>query len=580
MTTSRLAAPLALLASLLVLSPAAEAAKDETELISVQPPAAGGAGADGVSFDPVLSADGRYVAFESNADNLSSEDNDAFRDAFLRDTLTGTITLLSRRSAAESGTGGNEVSEVHAISANGRYVAFTSGADNLSTGDDNAHVNVFVRDTVTATTILVSRQSAADGGDGGDGQSAFASMSADGRYVAFESSASNLAADDDNGERDIFVRDLQTNATALVSRRSALSGNGPANDSSSGAAMSADGRYVAFESSADNLSTIDDNTVFNVFVRDLQTGSVRMVSRRSAGGPTGGDGGNGDSRRPALSADGRYVAFDSEANNLSDEDTNAVIGVFVRDLELDTTTLASRQGGGGAGADGDSRDAVLSSDARLLAFSSEADNLSNDDNGNARDVFVRDLQTGALALASRQSASDGGVGGNDDSGGAAFSGDGRYLGFSSGADNLSTLDSDGVFDVFRRDLLGPGGGPGLGPEGPGGAPGADITRPKLTKLSLSRKRFTRGRATRLRFKLSEAADVRIEVRRRKGGRYRKIGALKKNNRDAGRNSIRVAGRLRGKALNPGSFRFVVTAIDDAGNRSLPKKPRFRIVPRG
>ncbi len=304
MTTSRLAAPLALLASLLVLSPAAEAAKDETELISVQPPAAGGAGADGVSFDPVLSADGRYVAFESNADNLSSEDNDAFRDAFLRDTLTDAITLISRQSAAEGGTGGNEVSEVHAISANGRYVAFTSGADNLSTGDDNAHVNVFVRDTVTATSILVSRQSAADGGDGGDGQSAFGSMSADGRYVAFESSASNLAADDDNGERDIFVRDLQTNATALVSRRSALSGNGPANDSSSGAAMSADGHYVAFESSADNLSTIDDNTVFNVFVRDLETGSVRMVSRRSAGGPDGGDGGNGDSRRPALSATG------------------------------------------------------------------------------------------------------------------------------------------------------------------------------------------------------------------------------------------------------------------------------------
>ena len=438
-----------------------------------------------------------------------------------------------------------------------------------------------MRDTVTATTILVSRQSASDGGDGGDAQSAFASMSADGRYVAFESSASNLAADDDNGERDIFVRDLQTNATTLVSRRSALSGNGPANDGSFDAAISADGRYVAFESSADNLSTIDDNAVFNVFVRDLQSGSVRLVSRRSAGGPSGGDGGNGDSRRPALSADGRYVAFDSEANNLSDEDDNSVIGVFVRDLELDTTTLGSRQSGGAAGADGDSRDAVLSSDARLLAFSSEADNLSTDDNGNAGDVFVRDLQTGALVLASRESTADGGAGGNDDSGGAAFSGDGRYLGFHSGADNLSALDSDGgVWDVFRRDLTGPGGGPGLGPGGAGATPGTDTNRPKISKLSLSRKRFARGRTTRLRFKLSEAADVRIEVRRRRGGRYRKIGTLKKKDRDAGRNSIRFAGRLRGKALNPGRFLFVVTAVDDAGNRSLPKKPRFKIVPRG
>ena len=99
---------------------------DETELISIQPTEAGGLGADGVSFDPVLSADGRYVAFESNAANLSSEDNDAFRDVFLRDTQTGAVTLVSRRSAAEGGTGGNEVSEVNGMSADGRYVAFSS----------------------------------------------------------------------------------------------------------------------------------------------------------------------------------------------------------------------------------------------------------------------------------------------------------------------------------------------------------------------------------------------------------------------------------------------------------------------
>ena len=571
MTGTRQATYLALIASLLAASPAAHAATGDTELISVQPPGAGGLGADGVSFDPVLSADGRYVAFESNAANLSGEDNDAFRDVFLRDTQNGAITLVSRRSAAEGGTGGNEVSELNAMSADGRYISFSSDADNLSTADDNAHFNVFVRDTLTATTILVSRQSAGDGGDGADGQSVYGSMSADGRYVAFESSASNLAADDDNGARDIFVRDLQTNATTLVSRRSALSGNGPASGSSFNAAISADGRYVAFESGADNLSTIDDNAVFNVFVRDLQTGSLRLVSRRSAGGPSGGDGGNGDSRRPTLSADGRYVAFDSEADNLSDEDDNAVTGVFVRDLEQDSTTLASRQSGAGAAADGDSEDAVLSPDGRLLAFESEADNLSSDDNGNARDVFVRDLQTGAIALASRDGAA--GAGGDDDSGGPAFSGDGRYLGFHSGANNLSALDSEDLFDVFRRDLFGPGGLPG----DPGGAPGADTTRPKLSKLSLSRTRIARGHATRLRFKLSEAADVRIEIRRRKAGRYRKIGVLKKKNRDAGSNSIRIAARLRGKALKSGHFQFVVTATDDAGNRSLPKKPRFRIV---
>jgi hypothetical protein len=118
MNGSRPAAFLFLIASLLVASPA-EGAIDETELISIQPADAGGLGADGVSFNPVFSADGRYVAFESNAANLSSEDNDAHRDVFMRDTQTGAITLLSRRSAAEGGTGGNDVSEVNAMSADG-----------------------------------------------------------------------------------------------------------------------------------------------------------------------------------------------------------------------------------------------------------------------------------------------------------------------------------------------------------------------------------------------------------------------------------------------------------------------------
>ena len=163
----------------------------------------------------------------------------------------------------------------------------------------------------------------------------------------------------------------------LVSRTSA---GGPADGISGAPSISADGRLVAFESDADNLSPEDDDAVTNIFVRDLDTGTTTLVSRRSAtlAVPPARD----DSRSPSISADGRFVAFESDADNLSPEDDNAVTNIFVRDLQAQTTTLVSRQSvaDGGAGADQNANDPAISADGRHVAFHSFADNLSAEDN--------------------------------------------------------------------------------------------------------------------------------------------------------------------------------------------------------
>ena len=321
------AAVLALVA-LAAWGPPAEAARDELQLISRSPGFAGTAG-DGMSDTPSISADGRFVAFASFADNLSSEDDNAVLNVFVRDTQAATTTLVSRAGGA-SGTGGDGNSYSPSISADGRFVAFASDADNLSSEDNNAAFNVFVRDTQAATTTLVSRAGGASG-TGADAGSLIPSISADGRFVAFYSDADNLSSEDNNAVSNVFVRDTQAATTTLVSRASGASGTG-GDGFSSGPSISADGRFVAFDSGADNLSSEDNNAFNNVFVRDTQAATTTLVSR--AGGPAGA-GADGDSSAlspPSISADGRFVAFDSDADNLSSEDDNAFRNVFRRDV--------------------------------------------------------------------------------------------------------------------------------------------------------------------------------------------------------------------------------------------------------
>src|SRR5207247_1728811 len=242
---------------------------------------AGTGSGNGFSFAPAMSADGRFVAFESLAADLVADDANGDFDVFVRDLKTGTTTMVS---ANRAGTGsGNGGSFAPAISADGRFVAFDSLAGDLVANDTNFNSDVFVRDLHTGTTTLVSVNSA--GTDSGNNGSGLAAVSANARFVAFVSSASDLAGNDTNFNSDVFVRDLKTGTTTLVSVNSAGTDSG--NGFSIDAAISDDGRFVAFGSYAGDLVANDTNGGGDVFVRDLKTGTTTLVSVNRAGTDTG-----------------------------------------------------------------------------------------------------------------------------------------------------------------------------------------------------------------------------------------------------------------------------------------------------
>jgi Tol biopolymer transport system component len=401
-----------------------------TERVSVD---SAGAQGDSYSYDPSISADGRYVAFNSSASSLVAGDTNGTFDIFVRDRLTGQTERVSVDSV---GAQGYSPSFEPSISADGRYVAFNSLASNLVAGDTNGTFDIFVRDRLTGQTERVSVDSV---GAQGDSDSFAPSISADGRYVAFNSSASNLVAGDSNGTHDIFVRDRLTGQTERVSLDSA----GAQGDSLSfEPSISADGRYVAFYSSASNLVAGDSNGTYDVFVRDRVTGQTERVSLDSAGAQ-----GNSDSYAPSISADGRHVAFSSLASNLVAGDTNGALDIFVRDRVTGQTERVSMDS---AGVQGNSHSAVpsISADGRYVAFRSYASNLVAGDTNGALDIFVRDRVTGQTE---RVSVDQAGVQGNSQSLDASISADGRYVAFRSLASNLVAGDTNDAWDIFVRD---------------------------------------------------------------------------------------------------------------------------------
>jgi Tol biopolymer transport system component len=343
-----------------------------------------GALSTGDSFAPSISGDGRFVAFVSSANNLGADGNFLF-DVFIRDTQTATTTLVSRGTGV-TGTIGDDFSLDPSISADGRFVAFESGADNLDLESTDDITDVFVRDTQDATTTLVSRATGVTGTVGA-ADSGRPSISASGRFVSFDSISDDLDLESNDAVSDVFVRDIQDATTTLVSRASTPSvavGDGPSLDGS----ISADGRFVAFESQADNLEP-DGNASTDVFIRDTQAATTALVSR--AGGPADPVGDN-FSLDTSISADGRLVAFRSLATNLDPDSNDAFEDVFVRDTQAATTTLVSRAGGaGGPVADAVSNEPAMSPDGHFVAYSSQADNLDLDSNDSVTDIFRREL---------------------------------------------------------------------------------------------------------------------------------------------------------------------------------------------
>jgi Tol biopolymer transport system component len=460
------------------------AAKDDLILVSRASGARGAAGNDS-SAGPSVSGDGRFVTFQSRADNLNDEDNDAVINVYVRDLGAGTTTLVSRASGP-SGPAANGDSGHAKISTDGRFVAFHSSATNLSANDVNASTDVFVRDLQVGTTTLVSRASGPAGAPS-DGASSEPSISADGRFVAFESDALNLS-DEDAAFVDVFVRDLQTNTTTLVARASAsATADGPAADAPSfRPSISADGRFVAFESDARNLSDDDRDATGDVFVRDLQARTTTLVSRASDA--AGGAATDQAAMWPSISGDGRVVAFASDAANLDENNLN-VKDIFVRDMNAGTTRLVSRASGpAGTPSDGTSVLPSISANGRFIAFESEANTLGNASTPGEH-IYVRDRLANLTALVSRASGAAGAAG-DGESSDAALSGDGGLIAFDSVARNLSGEDSDAFSDVFARDMRG-------APPGSVAVPGSAASGPSLDTVgpSLSARALTRANRT-------------------------------------------------------------------------------------
>jgi Tol biopolymer transport system component len=338
---------------------------------------------DGWSSDAALSGDGRYVAFQSYATNLVAGDTNGLGDIFVHDLVTGATERVNLNSNEGQTTGGGGSWEP-TVSQDGRFVAFWSDATNLDPADTDPIYDIFVRDRTGGTTELIS---VASDETKGNGYSYSPSISGEGRYVAFHSSATNLVAGDNNGRQDVFVRDRTGGTTELVSVSSdEVKGTGDSFNPS----ISADGRYVAFTSSATNLHPLDANTDIDIFVRDRIDGTTVLASVSSAG-----EKGNSSSQYPTISADGRYVSFVSGANNLVTGDTNNASDVFVRDLQQGSTERVSIGDGEEEGNSGTiGYGGGISSDGRYVVFPSDATNLVADDTNSLPDVFRRDRTAG------------------------------------------------------------------------------------------------------------------------------------------------------------------------------------------
>ena len=382
---------------------------------------------------PSISADGRYVVFQSSASNLVAGDTNGVEDVFIYDIETG---QTERVSIASDGSQGDGASGYYtAISADGNYIAFESVSSNLVSGDTNQKRDVFVHNRQTGETIRVSVASDGTQSNGDSGRYGL-SISVDGRYVTFKSYADNLVS---GGRCGVLVHDHQTAQTTCVS----VDSNGTVRNGAE-PSISADGRYVVFEAPGDLLSGGYSSST-DIYVRDLQTSQTVRASVASNGAVA-----DRPSNYPAISPDGRYVAFISRASNLVSGDTNEVEDVFVHDLQTRQTTRVSiaHDGSQASALSGWRRSPAISDGGRYVAFMSSARLVSNDTD-NQSDVYIRDRQTNQTICVSVSNN-----GAHVSTGSSYFismSGDGRRIAFTSTATNLVTGDTNDSADVFVRD---------------------------------------------------------------------------------------------------------------------------------
>ena len=381
------------------------------------------------SRDEDISVDGRKVAFESKATNLDPLDTDLFQDIYVKDLDTGEVTLASvtpgrtRRGKGKGGSPvkGNLYSLRPSLSGDGSRVAFETGSSNLHPDDPIGDFDIYVKDLTTGELLLASVNA---NGTKGNGYSVRPSISDDGTKLVFDSTATNFGSRDGDSNFDVYVKNLVTGDVDLVS---VTSGGVKGNDASFGAVISPDGTKVAFNSLATNLDPADQDGFTDVYVKDLITGALSLASTSDQG--TTGD---GASFAPQLSRDGGVVAFMSRATNLDPADTQPYEDVYAKNLETNDLILVS-SAADGTKANNMSFLGSISANGRVVAFDSIATNLHPADPDSFDDVFLKDLTSGELTLVSTSAQ---GVKGNNHSSAGSLSADAGRIAFSSSATNL------------------------------------------------------------------------------------------------------------------------------------------------
>jgi hypothetical protein len=384
---------------------------------------------NGASDQPVLSANGRFLAFVSTASNLVPNDTNQVADVFVKDLQTG---ATQRVSVSTAGVQANDAVEgFPGVSATGRFVAFASAASNLVPNDSNTRSDVFVRDLALQTTVRVSVSSTGVEGNAASGQPM---VSGDGKIVAFMSNASNLAPGDLNAAPDVFVRNLRTSGTTLVSASSAgVRGNAASSDPS----ITGDGRYVTYTSRASNLVPGDTNLASDVFLYDRATLTTSLVSVDATGGPA-----NGASANAEISSNGTWIAFDSYATDLVATDTNNHRDIFRRDHTTSVTELISRAPYTSlVQTNGHSFAPSISTDG-LVTFATDATNLANADTNGVTDVALFQ-RTGSYLVSSPD--------GSTFVGGWAPTISETTMVFTSNSPDLAPNDTNNAPDVFNLD---------------------------------------------------------------------------------------------------------------------------------
>ena len=385
---------------------------------------------------PNMSSNGRYVVFDSEASNLVNGDVNGMIDIFLHDIQENTTTLIPVNNNGDYYVGYPDVS------SDGRYIVYTSISKNLGSND---FWGIFLYDRQTGSIAPISINS--NGIQANDG-SFNPAISANGRYVVFSSRASNLVAGDTNGGQDIFLHDTYngiTNRISISSNGSQAINDDPFNPvaDSRYPSISDDGRYVVFQSNATNLVSQDSNIAYDIFLHDTQNGITSRLSIDSTGNQ-----GNGGAWNPSISGNGRFVVFSSASTNLVTGDTNGVQDIFLRNIENSSTSRVSINSTGLQG-NSDSDNPSVSDDGKYVTFMSNANNLVNGDINGAYDIFLHNTNNNETTLISVSSNGTHGNGPSLSwQRSVPMSSDGQYIAYLSLASNLVDGDTNGVYDVF------------------------------------------------------------------------------------------------------------------------------------